>query len=127
MFQHSCMTEQNLICYFKKIASYFVNPLLVTFQQSLYQGVFLERWKRANVIPLNKGKGERSNVSSYRPISLCSCFGKLLEKEQVQKHQHRLRLLMTSNFWQRQMNKVLLWHSMLLILLVIGLLIIPCL
>ena len=51
------------------------------------QDIFPEQWKRANVMPLYKGKGERSNASSYRPISLCSCIGKLLEKivkEQVQ-------------------------------------------
>ena len=26
------------------------------------------------------GKGERDLASSYRPISLCQCFGKILEK-----------------------------------------------
>ena len=27
-----------------------------------------------------QGKGERSFLSSYRPISLCSCLGKIVEK-----------------------------------------------
>ena len=53
------------------------------------QGKFLTSWKRANVIPLYKGKGDRSHPSSYRPISLCFCFEKLLEKvvvDQLTKH-----------------------------------------
>ena len=39
---------------------------------------------------------------------------------------HRLHLLITSNLWQRQVNKVLVWHSVLLKLLAIGLLLISC-
>ena len=31
-------------------------------------------------MPLYKGKGDASHYSSYRPISLCSCLGKILEK-----------------------------------------------
>ena len=71
----------------KKIASQIDNLFQVIFQQSLHQGVFPEQWKRANVMPLYTEKGELSNASSYRPISLCSCIGKLLEKivkEQIQ-------------------------------------------
>ena len=31
-------------------------------------------------MPIYKGKGETNEPESYRPISMCSCFGKLLEK-----------------------------------------------
>ena len=41
----------------KKIAPQIANPFLVLFQQSLHEGVFKERRKRANVMPLYKGKG----------------------------------------------------------------------
>jgi hypothetical protein len=64
-------------------------PLLVIFQQSLSQGKFPSSWKKAKVVPVYKGKGERSLPSAYRPISLCSCVGKLLEKVvavQLMKH-----------------------------------------
>ena len=37
-------------------------------------------WKRAYIIPLYKGKGDRTVAASFRPISLYSCLGKLLEK-----------------------------------------------
>jgi Reverse transcriptase (RNA-dependent DNA polymerase) len=50
------------------------------FQQSLGAGKFPTAWKHAVVIPLYKGRGDRSQPSAYRPISLCSCMGKLLEK-----------------------------------------------
>jgi hypothetical protein len=38
-------------------------------------------WKRANIILLLKPKKNKHHPSSYRPISLLSCLGKLLEKE----------------------------------------------
>ena len=37
-------------------------------------------WKDAIVIPLYKGRGNRDSAASYRPISLCHCLGKILEK-----------------------------------------------
>ena len=32
------------------------------------------------VIPLYKGRGNRNSAASYRPVSLCHCLGKILEK-----------------------------------------------
>ena len=46
---------------------------------SLEQGKFIESFKIAKVVPVHK-KGDRKNISNYRPISLLSCFSKLLEK-----------------------------------------------
>ena len=44
------------------------------------KGVVPADWKETIVIPVpNKGKGKK-NPRSYRPISLLSCVGKLLEK-----------------------------------------------
>ena len=37
-------------------------------------------WRIANVMPLYKKKGNRSDFSSYRPISLTSCICKLMER-----------------------------------------------
>ena len=45
-----------------------------------YDGIFPKIWKHAIVPPLYKGKGSRSEPGSYRPISLCSCLGKVLER-----------------------------------------------
>ena len=38
-----------------------------------------EDWKKANVVPIFK-KGRRVDPANYRPISLTSILGKILEK-----------------------------------------------
>ena len=69
-------------CNILKIFSRFViRPLNIVFQQSLVAGVFPSVWKHAIIIPFYTGRGERTSPSSYRPISLRSCLGKLLERE----------------------------------------------
>lgn len=73
----------------KKLANVLAAPLTIIFQQSLAQGLFPTKWKMANVIPIYKGKGDKSSAASYRPVSLCPCFGKLLEtivKKQLERH-----------------------------------------
>ena len=64
----------------KAVAKFIVQPLNVIYQHSLYEDVFPRAWKHAIVFPLFKGRGNRSDAESYRPISLCSSLGKLLEK-----------------------------------------------
>ena len=59
-------------------------PLTFLFNRSLTEGKFPALWKLAHVTPIFK-KGERQKCSNYRPISLLSCIGKVLEKC-VQKH-----------------------------------------
>ena len=55
------------------------NPLTSLFNKSLTEGHFPSCWKVAHVTPIHK-KDSRSNCSNYRPISLLSCVGKILEK-----------------------------------------------
>ena len=55
-------------------------PLSIIFQQSVYTGIFTSCWKVATVVLFYKGKGDLSMPASYRPISLCSTSGKVLEK-----------------------------------------------
>ena len=64
----------------KKIASHIVYLLIIIFQHSLAQGIFPLLWKRAYIIPSYKRKGDRTVATSYRPISLCSCLGKLIDR-----------------------------------------------
>ena len=54
--------------------------MTIIFRLSIFTGVFPKVWKHAVVLPLYKSKGDRTVTTSYRPISLCSCIGKLLEK-----------------------------------------------
>ena len=46
----------------------------------LQNGSFPDVWKEANVVPLYKGKGNKCDPNNYRPISLISCIGKLMER-----------------------------------------------
>ena len=52
--------------------------MYIIFQHSFYDGIFLKIWKHAIVLLLCKGS--RSEPGSYRPISLCICLGKFLER-----------------------------------------------
>ena len=54
-------------------------PLELIFNKSLVEGVFPERMKLADVIPLHKSKDPLESTN-YRPISLLLTISKLLEK-----------------------------------------------
>ena len=54
-------------------------PLTSLFNRSLAEGTFPDVWKTAHVTPIFK-KGDKSLCSNYRPISLLSCVGKVLER-----------------------------------------------
>ena len=53
--------------------------LLKIFNHSWIKGVVPAVWKEAIVIPVPKKGKDKKNPRSYRPISLLSCVGKLLE------------------------------------------------
>lgn len=63
----------------KHTATSFSKPLTRIFNLSLQQGIFPHIWKQANVIPLHK-KGDKSLPNNYRPVSLLSVVGKVMEK-----------------------------------------------
>ena len=48
------------------------------FIKSLDTGVVLRLWRQANAVPIFK-KGDKVESSNYRPISLTSVVGKILE------------------------------------------------
>ena len=54
-------------------------PLHIIFRESIRQGKLPNIWKKANIVPLFK-KGNRQNPLNYRPVSLTSIVGKILEK-----------------------------------------------
>lgn len=57
-----------------------VKPLTLLFNRSLSLGEVPMQWKMANISSIFKGKGTDQDPSNYRPISITSCLGKLLEK-----------------------------------------------
>ena len=68
----------------KSCADIIAPPLAIIFNRSLNEGKFPEIWKTAHVVPLHK-KDEKHIVNNYRPISLLSSVGKIMEIC-VQKH-----------------------------------------
>ena len=63
----------------KSLCSAISYPLQLVFNQSIATGIFLDKMKIAEVIPLYKGK-QRDIVINYRPISLLMTISKLLKK-----------------------------------------------
>lgn len=58
-----------------------VPSLTYLFNMSLQTGCVPTDWKYARVTPIYKGKGEHSDTSNFRPISVLSHIAKILEKE----------------------------------------------
>ena len=72
----------------KELAGEIANARVVIYQNSLDSGVVPTDWKTANVTPLFK-KGGRQKAGNYRPVSLTSVVGKMLEsiiKEEIARH-----------------------------------------
>ena len=54
--------------------------LLQLYNESWKSGIVPQIWREAIMVPVHKKGKEKSKAGSYRPISLLSCVGKLLER-----------------------------------------------
>ena len=63
----------------KDAKEFIAHPLMLIYNSSLENGVFPEIWKLARVSPIYKS-GPKTELNSYRPISVISVFSKLLER-----------------------------------------------
>jgi hypothetical protein len=54
--------------------------LALAFSKMLEEGFFPEEWAAGAVSPVPKGKGDPSNMQSYRPITVGSALGKLFSQ-----------------------------------------------
>ena len=63
----------------KLTAKTISKPLTNLFNLSLQRGIFPDIWKQANIIPIFK-KGDKSSPNIYRPVSLLSFVGRVMEK-----------------------------------------------
>ena len=69
-------------------------PLKIIFEKSLNDGECPDDWRTANVTPIHK-KGDRTDPSNYRPVSLTSQVCKVLEtvvRERIVRHMRENRL-----------------------------------
>ncbi len=55
-------------------------PLTSIFNKSFKEGVFPDKMKIAEVVPLYKQKGQKDIMNNYRPVSLLPVISKILEK-----------------------------------------------
>ena len=62
----------------KECREELVEPIAKIFRKSLDTRVIPRLWRQTNVVPRFK-KGDKAEISNYRPISLTSVVGKMLE------------------------------------------------
>ena len=56
-----------------------VKPLFIIFKNSIDTGIFLDLWKKSNIVPVHN-KGDKQLLQNYRPVSLLPILEKILEK-----------------------------------------------
>ena len=61
------------------VYEFIKKPLLKIFNESIHLGIFPENMKVAKVPPIFKS-GKKELLTNYRPISVLSCFSKILER-----------------------------------------------
>jgi len=63
----------------RELADVIAEPLSIIFERSWRTGEVPEEWRKANVSPVFK-KGKKEDPGNYRPVSLTSIPGKMMEQ-----------------------------------------------
>ncbi|CAM4705595.1 unnamed protein product [Caretta caretta] len=82
----------------KELADVIAEPLAIIFENLWQSGEVPDDWKKANVVPIFK-KGKEEDPGNYRPVSLTSVPGKIMEqvfKESVLKHLDERKVIRNS-------------------------------
>ncbi|XP_009955258.1 PREDICTED: bromodomain adjacent to zinc finger domain protein 2B-like [Leptosomus discolor] len=91
----------------QELADIIVGPLSIIFQWPWESGEVPVDWKLANVVPVFK-KGKKEEPGNYRPVSLTSVPGKIMEKfilGVIEKHLRDNAVLGHSQHGEKTMNK----------------------
>ena len=73
-------------------------PLTYIINSSIVSGVYPKKLKESKISPLYKGKGSKTDPSSYRPVTVSSVISRILEscvEKQLRKHFERNNILDT--------------------------------
>ncbi|CAM4640080.1 unnamed protein product [Lepidochelys kempii] len=82
----------------KELADVIAEPLAIIFENLWQSGEIPDDWKKANVVPIFK-KGKKEDPGNYRPVSLTSVPGKIMEqvlKESILKHLEERKVIRNS-------------------------------
>ncbi|CAM4585984.1 unnamed protein product [Lepidochelys kempii] len=82
----------------KELADMIAEPLAIIFEKSWQSGEVPDDWKKANVVPIFK-KGKEEDPGNYRPVSLTSVPGKIMEhvlKDSILKHLEERKVIRNS-------------------------------
>ncbi|CAM4689446.1 unnamed protein product [Lepidochelys kempii] len=84
----------------KELAAVIAEPLAIIFENSWRTGEVPDDWKKANIVPIFK-KGKKEDPGNYRPVSLTSVPGKIMEqvlKESIVKHLHERKVIRNNQY-----------------------------
>ena len=84
----------------KELGDELSTPLHILFNRSLKEGKIPTGWKMANITAIHK-KDDKDDPNNYRPVSLTSIIGKLLEtivRDKISDHMTKNKLFSTKQY-----------------------------